>query len=558
MGAALRARRARRGVKRLAKHAQTAGQSRPAGSPSLKETAAMSAAHKIDAPTADKKVNVTADTTASGSKPAVVKKAAVIGVWAFAVMNITTIVSLRGLPSQAEYGLTSIFYFVFAAIVFLIPMSLVAAELASTFPKQGGVFRWVAEAFGPRWGFAAMYYEWQAIVIWFPTVLIFAASALAYIWWPQSFDQALAGNKYYTIAIVLAVFWFSTLFTFRGMGASSMLSSLGGLFGTIIPGAILILLGIVYVAMGKPIQMPMNTGFIPDFSHFQNIVLAAGIFLYYGGMEMQAVHIKNLKNPSRDYPLSVLIATIAVVALFVMGTLAVGVVVPPHSINLNQSLMIAYRDLWTTLGAPWLGNVMAAMLAFGVIGQVSVIVAGPSTGLLAVGKAGYLPHSLQKTNSHGIPVAILLLQGVLVSILCLAFTVLPSIQSVYQILSQMAVIIYLLMSVVMFIAGIALRYSQPNIKRPFRIPGGNVGMWIVGGVGLAGSLVAIAFSFIPPKQIATGSPAIYVGILIAGCIIFAVIPFLFFAFHKPSWKSPDSDFEPFERKTDSQKTSGAR
>jgi amino acid transporter len=152
----------------------------------------------------------------------------------------------------------------------------------------------------------------------------------------------------------------------------------------------------------------------------------------------------------------------------------------------------------------------------------------------------------------------LLLQGVLVSILCLAFTVLPSIQSVYQILSQMAVIIYLLMSVVMFIAGIALRYSQPNIKRPFRIPGGNVGMWIVGGVGLAGSLVAIAFSFIPPKQIATGSPAIYVGILIAGCIIFAVIPFLFFAFHKPSWKSPDSDFEPFERKADSQKSSGAR
>ena len=63
---------------------------------------------------------------------------------AFAIMNVTTIVSLRGLPSQAEYGLTSIFYYVFAAVVFLIPMSLVAAELASTFPNQGGIFRWVA------------------------------------------------------------------------------------------------------------------------------------------------------------------------------------------------------------------------------------------------------------------------------------------------------------------------------------------------------------------------------------------------------------------------------
>ena len=71
---------------------------------------------------------------------------------AFAIMNVTTIVSLRGLPAQAEYGLTSIFYYVFAAVVFLIPTALVAAELAATFPKQGGVFRWVGEAFGPAMG----------------------------------------------------------------------------------------------------------------------------------------------------------------------------------------------------------------------------------------------------------------------------------------------------------------------------------------------------------------------------------------------------------------------
>lgn len=488
------------------------------------------------------------------------KKATVIGVWAFAVMNVTTIVSLRGLPSQAEYGLTSIFYFVFAAIVFLVPMSLVAAELASTFPKQGGIFRWVAEAFGPRWGFAASYYEWQTIVIWFPTVLIFAATSLAFIWWPQSFDVALANNKIYTIAVVLTIFWGVTLFTFRGMASSSKLSSLGGLVGTIIPGIILIGLGAVYVLMGKPISMAINTGVIPDFSHFQNVVLAAGIFLYYGGMEMQAVHIKELKNPTRDYPLSILIAVILVIVLFVLGTLAVGLVIPQKSINLSQSLLVAYRALWAAFGAPWLGNIMAAMLTLGVIGQCAVIVAGPSTGLLAVGKAGYLPHFLQKTNSNGMPVSILVVQGILVTILCAAFTVLPSIQSVYQLLSQMAVIVYLLMCSVMFVAAIRLRYTQPDIKRPFRIPGSNYGIWIVSSVGLIASLTAMIFSFIPPKQISTGSPLIYVSILLVGCAIFSSIPFVFFALHKPSWKAKDSDFEPLEstssHKSISDKVSG--
>jgi len=475
-----------------------------------------------------------------------VKKTAVIGMMAFAIMNVTTIVSLRGLPSMAEYGLTSIFYFIFAAVVFLIPTALVAAELTSTFPKQGGIFRWVAEAFGPRMGFAALYYQWQAIVIWFPTVLIYGAVALAYVWWPQSFDQTLAANKLYTIAVVLAVYWFVTLFTFRGIGASSRLSSLGGLFGTIIPGGILILLGVVYVALGKPIHLPLQAGFFPDFGNFHNMVLAAGVFLFYAGMEMQAVHIKSLPNPSRNYPLSVLIASILVIAIFVLGTLAVGVVIPQNDINLNQSLLIAYRDLWGALGVPWLGNVMAVMLVFGVLGQASAIVAGPSTGLLTVGKAGYLPHVLQKTNSHGIPISILLLQGGLVTLLCLAFAVLPSVQSAYQILGQMATIIYLVMYLIMFVAAIRLRYTQPAKARPFKIPGGNAGMWLVGTVGLLGALTAMALSSIPPKQISTGSPAIYIGILLVGSAIFVVIPFIVYALHKPGWKAVDSDFEPFD------------
>jgi putative glutamate/gamma-aminobutyrate antiporter len=480
------------------------------------------------------------------TKPKAKKKIAAISMMAFAVMNITTIISLRGLPAMAEYGLKSIFYYVFAAIVFLIPTALVAAELAATYPKKGGVFRWVGEAFGPRWGFAAMYYQWQAIVIWFPTVLIFGAVALAYIFWPQSFDQRLAGNKLYTIGVLLAVFWFVTLFSLRGAKSSSKLSSLGGMFGTIIPGAILIVLGAIYVVMGHPIQMPLNTGLLPNFGNFSNMVLAASVFLFFAGMEMQAVHVTQLDHPTRDYPMAVLIATIVVLVLFVLGTLAVGTVIPPKSINLAQSLLIAYRNLWASLGVPWLGNVMAAMVAFGVLGQASVIVAGPSVGLLAVGKAGYLPPILQKTNKNGIPVSILLLQGGLVTLLCAAFTILPSVQSAYQLLSQMATIIYLFMYLIMYVAAIRLRYSQPAISRPFKIPGGVAGMWVVGAIGLAGALTATVFSFIPPKQISTGNPMIYVGILIVGCALFAALPFIFYAFHKPNWKAADSDFEPFE------------
>ena len=79
----------------------------------------------------------------TSSKGATVKSAAKLGVGTLMIMNIVAVVSLRGLPAEAEYGMSSAFYYLFAALVFLIPVSLVAAELAAMFPyQQGGMFRW--------------------------------------------------------------------------------------------------------------------------------------------------------------------------------------------------------------------------------------------------------------------------------------------------------------------------------------------------------------------------------------------------------------------------------
>ena len=105
-----------------------------------------------------------------------------LSVMTLAIMNVAAVVSLRGLPAEATYGLSSAFYYLFAAIVFLIPTALVAAELAAMFAnKQGGVFRWVGEAMGTRTGFLAIFLQWVESTIWFPTVLTFGAVALVLI-----------------------------------------------------------------------------------------------------------------------------------------------------------------------------------------------------------------------------------------------------------------------------------------------------------------------------------------------------------------------------------------
>lgn len=471
-----------------------------------------------------------------------------LSVMTLAVMNITAVVSLRGLATEAIYGLASAFYYLFAAVVFLIPTAMVAAELAAMFAnKQGGVFRWVGEAFGAKAGFLAIWLQWIQSTIWYPTVLTFGAVSIAFIGFNPTADAALASNRLFTLVVVLAIYWIATFISLRGLDWVGKVSKWGGIIGTIIPAALLILLAVVYLATGGHNNLNMQESFFPDMSNFNNIVLASSIFLFYAGMEMMGIHVMEVDNPKRNYPRAIIIGSLVTVLIFILGTFSLGIIVPAKDISLTQTLLIGFDNYFHYLKMSWMGPIVAIALVFGVLAGVLTWVSGPSKGIFAVGRAGYLPPFFQKTNSRGVQRNILLIQGVIVTILGMLFVVMPSVQSFYQILSQLTVLLYLIMYMLMFAAAITLRYKYPKLERPFRLGAkGNALMWLLGGLGFCGSLLAFVLSFIPPSQISVGSTGVWYGVLIVGAIIFVGIPFIIYAMRKPSWRATDGDFEKFE------------
>ncbi|MDE6555819.1 MAG: amino acid permease [Duncaniella sp.] len=486
-----------------------------------------------------------ANSTSPTTSP--VKKAAKMGVFTLIIMNIVAVVSLRGLPAEAEYGVSSAFYYIFAAIVFLIPVSLVAAELAAMFPyQQGGMFRWVGEAYGDKAGFLGIWLQWAESTIWYPTVLTFGAVSLAFIGMDHLYDAHLAANKYYTIAVVLAIYWIATFISMKGMGWVGKVSKIGGIVGTIIPVILLVICAVVYLATGGQSQMNWHGHFIPDFSNLNNIVLAVSIFLFYAGMEMTGIHVRDIKNPTVNYPKAVIIGAIATVAIFILGTYSLGVIIPAKDINLVQSLLVGFDNYFSVLHIKWFAPIIAIALAFGVLAGVLTWVAGPSKGVFAVGQAGYLPKFFQKTNKNGVQKNILYVQGIIVTILAFVMVLMPSVQSFYQILSQLTCVLYLIAYMLMFASSIKLRYSMKKAPRPYRLgKTGNGIMWLIGGVGFLGSALAFVFSFFPPAQIAMGSNAVWFSVLIIGTIFFVVLPFIILKFRKPSWNAMGTEFVPF-------------
>lgn len=456
-----------------------------------------------------------------------------LSVFALAMINLAAIGSVKNWPITAEYGFASIFYLLLAALVFFVPLSLISAELATGWPKAGSVFVWVQEAFGTKMGFLAIWLQWIENVIWYPTILSFIAATLAYL-----FNPELSSNTTYTLTVVLASFWTATLLNLLGMQASSWISSIGVVLGSFIPGISIIALGIFWFFQKNPLQITMDWAhLIPDLTSIDTMVFFTGVILSFCGMEMSAAHAGDVKNPQRNYPKSILLSVIIILSMSVLGVLSIASVVPQREISLVAGSMQAFVYFFNTYNLGWLTPYIAALIAIGAFGSMSTWIVGPTKGLLAAARNGDLPPVFRAINQKSVPVNLLILQAIIVTALSLVFVCMPSVSSAFWILTVIVAQLYLIMYILLFASAIKLRYTQPAVKRSYRVPGGKWGIWSIGGLGILSSIFAIIVGFVPPSQIEVGSLVFYEVFLIAGVLIGCFAPCLILCFQKPNWKN---------------------
>jgi putative glutamate/gamma-aminobutyrate antiporter len=461
-----------------------------------------------------------------------------MGVVALSLLNVAAIVSLKNLPTQAEYGLSIVFYLACSSLFFFIPSALVSAELATGWSKAGGVYLWVREAFGPRWGFVAIFMQWVENLPWFPAVFAFASSALAYIIAPS-----WAANRYFTFVVMIALIWICTFANFHGMRWSAFLSNSGVVLGTIIPGVLIILLAIVWLALGEGSEVAFTwDALLPDLGNLTQIMLLAGMLMALAGMEMSAVHVMDVRNPKRDYPMAIFLSAAIVIVLSILGSLAIAIVIPVGDLSLAAGVLQAFAQFFSAFNVSWATPIIAVLLAYGAFTMAVTWMIGPSKGLLEVAKEGYLPRVWQKRNKHQMPSGILIIQACIASLLGSAVLFMPTVSSAFWLMSALAAQLYLIMYLLMFAAAIRLRHTEPDVPRAYRVPGGNPGMWVVAGVGWLASLVAILAGFVPPESVRDGGlrPIVgYLAFLIVGCVLFVALPIVFFRLSEshPEWRS---------------------
>lgn len=435
--------------------------------------------------------------------------------------------NIRNLPAMALFGSSIIFFFVLSAITFLLPAALVSAELSSTYTTEGGIYAWVRRAFGERWAFLAIWLQWINTMVWYPTILSFIAGTFSYL-----FDPALAQNKVYLVVMIIVIFWSLTLLILRGLHTSARFASYCAVFGMVLPMALIILLGLVWIIAGHPLQVQFNAiSIMPHDLHEGSWISLTAIMTAFLGMELATVYVNDVEEPQKLFPRGLYLATLVIMVTILGGSLAIAVVMPVQSISLVEGVIQVFAVLLKTFHLGWMVPVIVAMLVIGSVGSMINWILSPAKGLMQAANNGYLPHIFRRQNSNGVPSTILITQGILVTLVCGAFLLIPSVNGSYWLLTDLSTELYMIMYVMMFTAAFYLKYKNPNASSGYRIPGGIWGKGVVCFLGLIGTLITLIVGFFPPDNLDVGGKVHYEVVFSSGILLMIVPSLIFYCYN---------------------------
>jgi amino acid transporter len=340
-------------------------------------------------------------------------------------------------------------------IIWAVPTALMTAELSAAIPAEGGYYVWVRRAFGPGAGFQCAWLSWLYSIVDAALYPLLFAEYLSHNL-AAVFHLELGESRIFTVCIALLHIAFVTFLNLRGITSV-------GKAATIL--TFLIVTPFFFLLMRAGVHAPPATG-----HHTQGslaVGLATVMWNYLGWDNLSTVS-GEVENPQKTIPRALGIAVPLVLLVYLLPTLAA----LPTTPNPNEWQDGSWPQIATNAAGPLAGSlVLFGGLASATAMFVSQMLA--SSRIPAVlAEDGYFPAILARVSKQtGVPtVSVLLCAGLYTCFSWFSFRELITVNA----------ILYGLSILFEFAALVALRLKEPNLPRPFRIPGGPFGLVLLG------------------------------------------------------------------------------
>ncbi|HJO93903.1 MAG TPA: amino acid permease [Victivallales bacterium] len=433
-----------------------------------------------------------------------------IGFFTIVLINLALLINIRFITHLSCADNDTIAFTIIIALLFFFPICMVVAELHPIWPEDSGIYTWVSKAFGKRIGFITVFLQWFLILMLSLILFRSAADRIAFSF-TRTNKQAisLSSNDYYVVLLIIIFTWVAILINRKGISIIKKLAVVTVLFRVIIPLIVMIVLAILYLSIGYSSNAaPPVTKDFTDITSIRNLFFAFSIFALFIGIDAPANYGKVILKPGR-YPRAILVTGVLIFIILFVFIFTTSIILSHKSDYFVFNLHITLSETFPSYNFDFLIRVFDLILAIGTIGCTCIWLMTVSKGFVRVIEDSRLFSIFRKENKNNAPVRFFVLQAVITSFLCLLFTLQPTINLAEVMISQFFLQLYLILYIIIFITSIKLRYIYPDIRRPYKIPFGNAGIWGVAIIGIIGSGIAIFIScYYPLKFTRDGHPVI--------------------------------------------------
>jgi len=395
--------------------------------------------------------------------------ARVLGRADLVLFTVCAILTIDTLASSAAMGAAWFSWWIITMTVFFIPYGLITAELGSAWPGEGGVYIWVREAFGPKWGSTVAWLYWINNATWAPSVYLIFAGTFGQIFLKTHSTWQEAG-----IAIVLT--WLTVAVGIVRLEVSKWLPNVGAVVKALIFVALGVL-GLSALWRGRPPATDFSLrAFVP---HWNDTLAYLPALLYSTfGFELMSSAGGEMRHPKRDVPIVIFWsgALIAVLYSFAIGGILFAV--PMEKL----SIVTGTWDALVVLGKQWgrAGDTVVFLLGLGFlyacVANVVTWSLGSNRVAAVAAEEGMLPEALGRLHPRfKTPYIAFVLMGIVSTGLLVGGALLSNSQSnIFWMTFRLTALCLLLCYLLVFPAFLVLRKRRPDHPRPYRLPGGRL------------------------------------------------------------------------------------
>jgi glutamate:GABA antiporter len=404
--------------------------------------------------------------------------------------TICAFVGLDTLGTVASNGPEGFLWLVVLAVVFVAPYMLVMAEVGSAFTMEGGPYEWVKLSFGRFQGALAAILYWVTNPFWVGGSLAFIATDS---WRANVFSIGHGSVGDYLFKFIFI--WISIGVAIVSLRYGKWIPNVGAFMRIIVLG----FFSITVIAYG------IKNGFagfsVGDMSPTRAVFfgLVPVLLFNYVGFELQNAAAEEMDDPQRDVPISVLRSGITGVLLYVVPILGIILVLPAKAVTGIGGFIDAVTKTFSVYGGA--AHTLLIIMTICFVGTLVTsgavwMIGSDRIQAVAAYDGSFIPWFGVFNRKLGTPVRVNMLSGIVATVFCFAAIAFfnSGSDATFQIVLDIAISTTLISYIWIFPAALKLRFTHPDVERPYRVPG-KYGMWISALVITAwvvlGSFVAV-------------------------------------------------------------------